>query len=507
MKYKFKLSTIFLIGILSLTSISIISGCGSKEKETKTAAADGQLWTCGMHPEVILDEPGQCPKCGMDLVPVKQTGAQQGGGQAGQQARNNDQKTQNKDRKILYWQAPMNPTEIYDHPGKSAMGMDLVPVYEGEAGSTTGGMVTIDPVTVQNMGVRSAPVQRMDFTRQIRTVGEINFNEDKLYDVNTKISGWIEKLYVDYTGELVKKGQPLLEIYSPELVTTQEEYLLALKTKRLVSESRFESIREGGETLLESTRKRLQYWDVPKAEIERLEKTGKVKKTVLLPAPASGMVVEKNIVDGTFVKEGMKLLRIADLATVWVHASIYDYEVPWVHEGQNAEMELSYLPGQDFRGKVAYVYPYLREKARDVHVRLEFANPNLELKPGMYVNVKLQGKVIPNALVVPSEAVIRSGERTVAFVVRGEGKFEPREIRIGEEGGPDNRYLRVISGLLEGEQVVTSAQFMLDSESRLQEAIQKMLEEKRKPSTQPAEHRQDSSEKSGAESEHAGHQH
>lgn len=372
------------------------------------------------------------------------------------------------------------------------MGMDLIPVYEGETGLGSGGTITIDPVTVQNMGVRYGTVQRMDFSRMIRTVGKIDYNEDKLYEVTTKISGWIEKLYVNYTGEMVRKGQPLLEIYSPELVTTQEEYLLALNTQRMVSESNFETIRKGGESLLESARKRLLYWDIPLEEIERLEKTGKVKKTVLLRAPASGMVVKRNVVDGAHVKEGENLFEIADLSTVWVHASIYDYEVPWVEAGQKAEMELSYLPGKRYEGVVSYVYPYLREKARDVHVRLEFKNPELELKPGMYVNIRLHTKSIPNTLVIPSEAVIRSGERNIVFVVREPGKFEPREIRIGEEGGPGNRYTRVLSGLLEGEKVVISAQFLLDSESRLQEAIEKMLEEKRQKQ-KPEQHQHESS--------------
>lgn len=480
MKYKMKLSTIILIALLSLTGIFLISGCGSGEEKAETAAAaDGQLWTCGMHPEVIVDEPGQCPKCGMNLVPVKQAGNEQTAVQTA------DQKPQGE-RKILYWQAPMNPTEIYDRPGKSAMGMDLIPVYEDEAGMSSGGIVSIDPVTVQNMGVRTAPVERMDFTRTIRTVGKVEYNEETLYLVNTKISGWVEKLYVNFTGEFVKKGDPLLEIYSPELVTTQEEYLLAVKNQQLVAKSNFESIRDGAETLLQSTRKRLQYWDIPQSEIDRLEKTGEVKKTVILESPANGIVVHKNTVEGAHVKSGMDLYQIADLSTVWVHASIYDYEIPWIKEGQPAEMELSYLPGEKFQGRVSFVYPYLREKARDVHVRLVFSNPGFELKPGMYVNVQLQGKILPNTMVVPSEAVIRSGERSVVFVVREAGKFEPREIRIAEEGGPENRYVRVISGLLDGEQVVTSAQFMLDSESRLQEAIQKMLQEKMNKSQRPA---------------------
>ena len=456
------LVTLFLMAM-------IVFSCGS-EKNVETA--EGQLWTCGMHPEVIVDEPGQCPICGMNLTPIKNT--------SGSQVSSNtaDDSKPKGERKILYWQAPMNPTEIYDKPGKSAMGMDLVPVYEDEAGKSSGGAITIDPVTVQNMGVRTSPVMRTDFSRTIRTVGNIDYNEKRLYTVTTKISGWIEKLHVDYTGQQVIKGQPLLEIYSPELVTTQEEYLLALKNKELVKETSFASIREGAESLLNSTRKRLQYWDIPEEAIKHLEKAGEVRKTIQLNAPANGFVTHKNAVEGMNVKEGMNLYQIADLSTVWVYASIYDYELPWVHAGQKAEMELSYIPGKIYEGRVSYIFPYLNEKARDVRVRIEFPNPNLDLRPGMYVNVSLKGQTQKDALVIPTEAVIRTGKRNIVFVALEGGRFEPREVVIGAEG--EKGQLHIISGLLEGENIVISAQFMMDSESRLQEAIQKMLEDKSK---------------------------
>ena len=452
--------------IIALLSIWVIS-CGSDEN-IKAEGAETQLWTCGMHPEVILDKPGQCPKCGMNLVPLKsqQTGEKQDAQTA---AANKD-----GERKILYWQAPMNPDEIYDKPGKSAMGMDLVPVYEDQASS--GSAVRIDPVTVQNMGVRTAKVERTDFERSVRTFGHIEYNEERIFVVSSKISGWIEKLYVDYTGKPVRKGQPLLEIYSPDLVTTQQEYLLALKNKQLIGESQFTSIREGAESLLKATHQRLQYWDIPESEIQRLQDSGEVRKSLTLEAPATGIVVHKNAVEGLHIKEGMSLYQIADLSTVWVFVSIYDNEVPWIRAGQTAIMTLSYQPDKVLQGKVAYIYPYLNEKSRDIKVRLEFANPDLSLKPGMYANIWIQTSAIKNAIVIPSEAVIRSGERNLVFVTRGDGRFEPRTVRIGEESDDDR--IRIISGLRENEEVVISAQFLLDSESRLQEAIQKMLEEK-----------------------------
>jgi RND family efflux transporter MFP subunit len=381
------------------------------------------------------------------------------------------------DRKILYWRAPMVPTEIYDKPGKSAMGMDLVPVYEDEAPSGRSGEVTISPATVQNMGVRTAEVERTDFSRTIRTVGKIEYNEESFYSVNTKVSGWVESLYINFTGQTVTKGEPLLDIYSPELVSSQEEFLLARNNYERVKDSPSQSLRNDAMAVLRAAGDRLRFLDVPESTIERLESTGEVKRTVVLESPASGIVVSKTVVDGAFVEPGTNLYEIANLSPVWVHASVYDYEVPWIAEGQKAKMGLAYLPEKTYEGTVSYIYPYLRDQARDVHVRLVFENPQLDLKPGMYVNVELETRVMSDALVIPTEAVLRSGQRMIVFVDRGGGSYDPREIRIAEEGGPGNRFVRVLSGLNEGERVVTSAQFMLDSESRLQEVIAKMLVE------------------------------
>jgi len=382
-----------------------------------------------------------------------------------------------KGRKVLYWKAPMNPSEIYDHPGKSKMGMDLVPVYEGETQAAGEGAVKINPVVQQDMGVRTALVEKTDFSTTVRTVGTVNYDEKRLYTVTTKISGWINKLYIDYTGQMVHKGDPMLEIYSPELVTTQQEYLLALNTRDMLDKSTFSDVKNGGESLLESTRKRLEYWDIPESEIQHLEQTKEVRKNLTLTAPATGVVIKKNAIDGDHIKDGMNVYQIADLSKVWVEASIYDNEIPWIREGQPAEMELSYLPGKTFKGRVSYIYPYLNEKARDVRVRMVFDNPDGILKPGMYANIKLQGRKLRNTLVIPSEAVIHSGERTLVFRALGNGTFQPQEVRLGKIGGPDNSQVQVLDGLKAGEEVVTSAQFLLDSESRLQSAIQKMLKQ------------------------------
>lgn len=381
------------------------------------------------------------------------------------------------DREILYWQAPMNPNEIYDEPGESKMGMELVPVYADEAASSEG-MIKINPVVVQNMNVRIAEATQKDLSATVRTVGKIEHNEQKLYTVNTKISGWVENLFVDYTGEMVRSGQPLFSIYSPELVTTQREYLLALKTRDKVGTSSFETIRSGGNSLLDATRQRLEYWDIPKSAIEHLEKTGEVKKAITLNAPADGMVLHKNAVEGEYIKSGTSAYQIADLSSVWVLASVYDYEVSWIQEGQSAEMELSYQPGKTYLGTVDYVYPSLDQESRTVQVRLEFNNPDLALKPGMYTSVRIQTSPLKDVTVIPNEAIIRTGERNVIFIAQGDGAFEPREVTLGREGGEHNNEIEILSGVEPGEKVVTSAQFLFDSESRLQEAIQKMLKQK-----------------------------
>jgi len=376
-------------------------------------------------------------------------------------------------KKIKYWVAPMDPTYIRQEPGKSPMGMDLVPVYEEEGeGKESTSTIRIDPVTMQNMGVRLASVQRKPLVKDIRTYGTITYDETKIYTVNTKFNGWIEKLYVNFEGDKVKKGQPLFDIYSPQLVSAQEEYLLALQQDKSLSKSSYSRIQEGAQRLLEATRTRLRYWDLTDEQIQDLEKTKKIRKTLTIYSPAGGVVAKKNAFAGHYVKEGENQYEIVDLSKVWVDVDIYEYELPWVRREMPAEMDLPYIPGKRFYGKVLYVYPYLQAKTRTATLRLEFANPDYQLKPDMYANIYLKSAIAGDSLVIPQEAVIDSGVRKVVFVALGKGKF--REVKLGVEG--DNNEFQVLSGLREGDEIVVSAQFMLDSESRLREAIEKMLE-------------------------------
>lgn len=378
-------------------------------------------------------------------------------------------------KKIKYWVAPMDPAYIRNEPGKSPMGMDLVPVYEedGEEKMPTS-TIRIDPVTVQNMGVRFGQVERKAMEKEIRTVGTITHDETRMYKVNTKFNGWIEKLHADFVGEKVKKGQPLFDIYSPELVSAQEEYLLAYRQYTSVRDSKYADIQQSAKRLLDAANKRLQYWDLRPYQIEKLRRTGKVNKTLTIYSPASGVVIDKIAFEGHNVKAGENLYEIADLSKVWVDVDVYEYDLPWIQKGMPALMDLTYIPGKQFEGEVLFVYPYLETKTRTIKLRLAFFNPDDALKPGMYANVILKSQLPVESLVVPQQAVIDSGTRQIVFVALGKGRFEPRQVKTGVEGNHDE--LQVLDGLKVGEKIVVSAQFMLDSESRLREAIQKMLD-------------------------------
>lgn len=480
-KSKRSIRIIALVGITFVLGLSLaLTGCNSDTQvsgtdqatpaSVETAEQPVQQYTCGMHPFIIQDEPGTCPICGMDLTPLK---AGTGGG--GKTAATGGE------RKIKYWQAPMDPTYIRDEPGKSPMGMDLVPVYEDEAPG--GSVIQIDPVTQQNMGVRTAEVVRRDLTRTVRTVGLVGYEEPTQYSVNAKIGGWIEKLYVNETGQLVKKGQPLLSIYSPELVAAQEEYLLALNNKARLEKSPFPEIADGAERLLESSRKRMKYWDISDRQIEKLMKTGEVKKSMTLYASYDGIVTMKMVNEGQRIQAGMELFKISDISNVWVYADIYEYELPWIKAGQEAWVERPY-GGEPIRGKIDQIYPYLEAKTRTVKARIVLDNPEYTLKPDMYVNVVIDAQTVKDVFAIPVEAVIDSGDKKTVFVALGDGKFEPRQVRTGLRG--EKGFIQIKEGVLPGEWVVTSAQFMLDSESQLREAISKMTEPKKQAA--PAEH-------------------
>ena len=439
------------------------------EALTADTAKTAQLWTCPMDPQVLEKEPGICPICNMKLVPVAAKESPAPKGTAKNEAKG--------ERKIQYWQAPMDSTYISDRPGKSPMGMDLVPVYadEGAEAGSQEGVVKIDPAIVQQIGVRTEPVRVGELRNVVRTVGILDYNEKNIFWVNTKFDGWIEKVYVNYIGEKVRKGQRLFEIYSPELVSTQEEYLTAMKYLEKMKEAGSRDAVRQAEALMAATQKRLAYWDVTEDQIKRLGRTGEAAKTLTVVSPARGRLVEKMdaALEGMYAKAGMNLYKIADLSTVWVHADVYESQLKWVYPGLETEITLPYFPGEHFTGKVLFTYPFIAEKTRTMKACIEVKNPNQRLEPGMYAEVRIKPVVSPLAVLVPEDAVIQTGERNVVFVALGEGRFLPKEVELGVKG--EDGFYEVREGLKGGEEVVVSAQFLLDSESRLQEFIRKLM--------------------------------
>lgn len=414
----------------------------SCSKPAPTSSEPKTLYTCGMHPQIIQDHPGDCPICGMHLEPVRKANAPAA------------------ERKIKLYKSTMMPGEISNKPGKDSMGMEMVPVYEEAAAEAQSSIISIDPVTIQNMGIRTGIVTRGPLKNIVRTVGVIDYDETTLTDVTVKYKGWIEKLFVDSTGKEVKAGEPLFEIYSPDLVSAQNEYLIALGT--------------GSANLKASALRKLKNFDVSAEQIATLERTRQLKQTLQVNAQRGGIVVEKMAVQGQMVEAGMKLYRLADLSRVWVLSQVYEQDLPYVKLDQEAQISLSYAPDEKVQGRVAYIYPTLDEKTRTARVRIEVPNPARLLKPGMFAKVELKAQIAADALLVPDSAILRSGDKNTAFVALEGGKFEPRTVTLGPRG--EGGVYQVKSGLAEGERVVTSGQFMLDSESQLKEAIQKMRE-------------------------------
>jgi len=323
------------------------------------------------------------------------------------------------------------------------------------------------------MGVRTAKVEVRPLSRLTLAVGRVTFNERNLATITTKVNGWVERLYVNATGDPVRKGQTLLSLYSPDLVSSQQEYLLAVRNLKAMKNSPVKEMAEGARRLADAARQRLSYFDISAAQINALERTGQVKKNLTLASPANGIVTKRMVTQGMYVKAGMPLLEVADLSTVWVDADIYQYELPWIKVGQPVTMTLDYLPGETFPGKIDYIYPYLKEATRTAMIRLRFPNPGLKLKPEMFAQVKIDSPVTHNAVVVPADAVIDTGLKQNVFIALGGGRFEPREVKLGVRGNDGMQ--EVLAGLKGGEDVVTSAQFMLDSESRFREAVQMMM--------------------------------
>ncbi len=429
-----------------------------------SATATKPLYRCPMHPTYVSDRPGQCPICKMDLIPAEASPAPGQGAPAG---------AASAARKVLYYRSPMDPQVHSPVPTKDSMGMDYVPVYEDETvGPIVAGraMVALSPERRQLLGVRSEPVGRRQLDRSVRTVGRVAMDERRVHHVHTKYEAYVEQLFVNFVGQQVRKGEPLAALYSPDLVATQQEYLLALRAQGQLAGSGVDSAAQGGRDLLQAARQRLLFWDMAPQDIAALERTGTISRTVNLYADLPGFVIGKTAVHGMRVTPADTLFDIADLSSVWILADVYESDLPSVRVGMSAEVSLAYQAGRSWQGAITYLNPLVEPSTRTIKVRIELPNSDIALKPDMFVDVLLR-RDLGTQLFVPESAVLRAGERRIVFLDRGEGRLEPREIAIGDrvEGG----YV-VRSGLSDGDRVVTSANFLIDSESSLKAALSTM---------------------------------
>ncbi len=410
----------------------------------------GPRYTCPMHPTIVQDHPGECPICGMQLVPMQEGGAVKG------------------ERTVAFYRSPMDPKQTSPVPRKDEMGMDYLPVYQDEArgGGSVEGLATvnIDPARQQLIGLTTAEVRRGQVGGSWRTVGRVQVDPTGVRRINAKVGGYVERIFVDFVGKPVGKGQPLFSLYSPELLSAQAEYLLALQTRQALSAG---GLAGDGDALVSSARRKLQLWDVPESEIERLERSGESSKSLTFVSPISGVVTAKNVVEGSKIAAGDTPYEITDLGMVWVMADAYETDLAQVRVGMAATLTLQAYPDRVFTGRVAFIDPLLDPKTRTAKVHVHFPNPTRELKPEMYGEVVLRGAE-REGLTIPLDAVIHTGTKNVVFVDLGEGKFLPREVQLGRASGDQ---VEVVKGLEQGQKVVTRANFLVDSESRLRASL------------------------------------
>lgn len=434
-----------------LLAVLLLAACGEADKGgeamqpmPKESAVEHAVkhldpkYVCPMHPNIVQDQPGNCPICGMDLVPLEQ-----------------DTASAPTERKILYYKHPHDPSITSAVPQKDSMGMDYVPVYDDGGGSS----VKISPATVQNLGVRTAKAERGRLWKRIDTVGYVNFDENMISHVHLRTEGWIDKLMVKSEGERVRKGQLLFELYSPTLVNAQDEYIQALASHstRLVSASK----------------ERLLSLGIDASQISHLEKTRKSDQRVKIYAQQDGIVSHLAGREGMFVKPQMEVMTLADLSSIWIQVEVFERQAEWVKVGKPAEMTVSYIPGRVWEGRVEYVYPSLDPKTRTLRARLRFDNPDEALKPNMFATITIFGGAADDVVSIPREALIRTGNAQRIILSLGDGRFAPREVVSGIESGDR---IEIRQGLQGGEDVVVSSQFLLDSEASVKASLMRMSE-------------------------------
>jgi Cu(I)/Ag(I) efflux system membrane fusion protein len=409
-------------------------------------------YICPMHPQIVKNEPSNCPICGMDLVLKEPIAAE-----PSQQA--------SKEKKILYWVAPMDANYRRDEAGKSPMGMDLVPVYEKGNNDTSADdfpKITINATTAQNMGVRIEKARRHALSRTIKTIGSVTYNEDTLHHVHVRSKGWVERVYARSLGDKVTKGKTLLEYYSPDIVAAQKDLLIARRAGSVIGGR--------GQSLTEASKSRLRDLDVPQSVINTISRTAKTQHRIPIIAQHSGVVTRVGIRNGMYITPTTELYTIADLSTVWVIVDVFEHQLTWVKQGNKAIIEVQAIAGKTWQGTVDYIYPELNPNTRTLRVRLKFDTPKQRLKPNMFADVTLYNQS-RQALTVPSEAIIYYENSPRVVKVVSENKYQPVAVKIGMKS---NGQVEILSGLNDGDDILVSGQFMIDSESNLQASFRRL---------------------------------
>ncbi|MFH0920301.1 MAG: efflux RND transporter periplasmic adaptor subunit [Fibrobacterota bacterium] len=426
------------------------ASCGNKSSTEKASSEEkAQVYHCPMHPNYLSHSPGQCPICGMTLVPIHHA----------EQPGTMEKTTQGK--RILYYRDAMNPSFTSDKPGKAPDGMDLVPVYGDESSGSNS--VRISPDMVQSMGVRTEKAVRRRLSREIRVNANIVPDERRISMVTARIGGYVEKLHANFIGRLVKKSDPLYDIFSSDLVSVQNEYLNGLGKGE-------------NDPMAVSAHERMLSWNVPDEEIQAIRAAGAPRRVLTIVSPFGGVITEKMVVEGQAVEMGMPLFRIIDYSKVWAVCNVYQQDIPFIRVGQQAEVTLDFYPDRVYKGSVTYVAAELDMESRTLGVRVELANTaDLKIKPGMVATVRLVSQSRVEAVTVPEQAVIRSGIRNIVIVSKGEGYFEPREVKMGATA---EGYAEIFSGISDGEEIVVSSQFLIDSESNLKAAVMQLAPER-----------------------------
>lgn len=440
-------------------AVALLTRGESRSPSSAEAPAQKPLYQCPMHPTITADHPSDCPICGMKLVEVKQAASAQ------------SESSPAAERRVLFYRSPMDPAQTSNEPRKDEMGMDYLPVYEDEiqggGSETVSGLATvnIDPTRQQLIGLRTAPATTGNVAGSWQTVGRVQVDPTRVRKMNVKVEGYVERMYVDFVGQSVRKGEPLFSLYSPSLLAAENEYLLALQTKESLASRGAPA--ENGEVLFAAARRKLELWDVPTAEIERLHRTRESSQSLTFLSPIAGAVTAKNVVEGARVNPGDTPYEITDLETVWVMADAYESDLPQVRVGMPAAFTVRAYAERPFTAEVAFIDPIMDSRTKTAKIHLHLRNPEGILKPEMIGEVTLEGESHVG-LRIPVDAVIRSGELDVVFLALGNGKFEPRIIQTGARSGDQ---IEVIAGLTEGQEVVMRANFLVDSESQLRSSL------------------------------------